>query len=130
MDYRPALRQRTGVGEYVHQLARALAERRAGDRRAGLNGDSVEVFTSSWKDRPAPAAVSDLGPAVRVIDRRIPVRLLNAGWHRLGWPSVEWLAGRAYDVVHSPTPMLVPSRRTTPPQPTASSSSANRWPTR
>ena len=25
LDYRPALRERTGVGEYVHQLARALA---------------------------------------------------------------------------------------------------------
>ena len=24
LDYRPALRQRTGVGEYVHELARAL----------------------------------------------------------------------------------------------------------
>lgn len=119
IDYRPALRQRTGVGEYVHQLARALAgqrvdrsvERRAGDRRAGSNADSVEVFTSSWKDRPSPAAVADLGPAVRVIDRRIPVRLLNAGWQRAGWPPIEWLTGRAYDVVHSPTPMLIASRR-------------------
>jgi glycosyltransferase involved in cell wall biosynthesis len=119
IDYRPALRQRTGVGEYVHQLARALAEqrvdrsveRRAGDRRAGVNSDSVDVFTSSWKDRPSAAAIADLGPAVRVIDRRVPVRVLNAGWHRLGWPPVEWLAGRAYDVVHSPNAMLIASRQ-------------------
>jgi glycosyltransferase involved in cell wall biosynthesis len=117
IDYRAALRQRTGVGEYVHQLARALAEqrvdrsveRRAGDRRAGVNADNVDVFTSSWKDRPTPAAVADLGPAIRVIDRRIPVRLLNACWQRAGWPPVEWLTGRSYDVVHSPNPMLVPS---------------------
>jgi glycosyltransferase involved in cell wall biosynthesis len=119
LDYRPALRQRSGIGEYVHQLARALAgqrvdrsaERRAGDRRAASNSDAVEVFTSSWRDRPEPAAVADLGPAVRIVDRRIPVRLLNACWHRHGWPPVEWITGRSYDVVHSPGPMLMPSSR-------------------
>ena len=31
LDYRPALRERTGVGEFVHELARALAT--DGDRR-------------------------------------------------------------------------------------------------
>ncbi len=118
IDYRPALRERTGVGEYVHQLARALAEqridrsvdRRAGDRRAGANADDVEVFTSSWKDRPSPEAMAQLGPSVRVVDRRVPVRCLNAAWHRLGWPPVEWLTLHRYDVVHSPNPLLVPSR--------------------
>jgi len=101
VDYRPALRQRSGVGEYVHQLARALAAR---------EGDQVDAFTSSWKDRPAPVDVADLGPGVRVVDRRIPVRWLNASWHRLGWPPVEWLTRRSYDVVHSPTPLLLPSK--------------------
>ena len=101
VDYRPALRQRSGVGEYVHQLARALAERK---------DDSVDAFTSSWKDRPAPADVADLGTGVRVVDRRIPVRWLNASWHRLGWPPIEWLTGRSYDIAHSPAPLLLPSR--------------------
>jgi glycosyltransferase involved in cell wall biosynthesis len=118
IDYRPALRQRTGVGEYVHQLARALAEqridrsmeRRAGDRRAGTNTDSVELFTSSWKDRPTPEAAADLGEAIRIVDRRIPVRLLNAAWQRFDWPPVEWLTGHYYDVVHSPNPLLIASR--------------------
>jgi glycosyltransferase involved in cell wall biosynthesis len=100
VDYRPALRQRSGVGEYVHQLARALAERQ---------DDRVDAFTSSWKDRPASADVADLGTGVRMVDRRIPVRWLNAAWHRLGWPPVEWVAGRRYDVVHSPAPLLLPS---------------------
>lgn len=117
LDYRPALRQRSGVGEYVHQLARALAaqridrslERRAGDRRAGANADTVEVFTSSWKHRPSPQAVAELGPTIRVIDRRLPVRLLNTAWHRLGWPPVERLTGHRYDVVHSTTPLLMPA---------------------
>lgn len=119
LDYRPALRQRTGIGEYVHQLARALAEqrvdrsaeRRVGDRRAVANADAVEVFSSSWKDRPSAGAIADLGAAVRLIDRRVPVRLLNAAWQRHGWPPVEWLAGRVYDVVHSPNATLIPSRR-------------------
>jgi glycosyltransferase involved in cell wall biosynthesis len=119
LDYRPALRQRTGVGEYVHQLARALAEpradrfpgRRGVDRPPGASADTVEVFTSSWRDRPSPAALADLGPTIRVIDLRIPVRCLNAAWHRLGWPPVEWLSGHAYDVIHSTTPLLIPSRR-------------------
>ncbi len=119
IDYRPALRRRTGVGEYVHQLACALAaqrvdrsaERRAGDRRAFAHADDLELFTSSWKDRPSPAEVAELGPATRVVDRRIPVRVLNAAWHRLEWPPVEWLTRHSYDVVHSPHPLLIPSRR-------------------
>jgi glycosyltransferase involved in cell wall biosynthesis len=99
IDYRPALRERSGVGEYVHQLTRALAT---------TGSDHVDVFTSSWKDRPAPDALSELG-RVGVIDRRVPVRLLNRLWHRLERPPVEVLTGRRYDVVHSPHPLLMPS---------------------
>jgi glycosyltransferase involved in cell wall biosynthesis len=118
IDYRPALRERTGVGEYVHQLTRALArqwidradERRVGDRRATLNADQVDIFTSSWKDRPSREALAELD-RVGVIDRRVPVRVLNLLWHRLERPPVEWLAGRRYDVVHSPHPLLLPSAR-------------------
>ncbi len=107
------------MGEYVHQLARALAERDTdgpaeGRRLTGRTGgaaDSVDVFTSSWTDRPAAADRQDLGERVRVVDRRIPVRWLNAAWHRLAWPPVEWVTGRSYDVVHSPTPLLLPSSR-------------------
>lgn len=99
VDYRPALRARTGVGEYVHQLVRAYA--------AGYH-DDVAVFTSSWSDRPGPGLTADLG--VRCVDRRIPVRLLNLLWHRAGWPPVEWLAGDA-DVVHAAHPLLIPARR-------------------
>jgi hypothetical protein len=49
VDYRPALRQRTGVGEYAHELTRALCRR---DPHA-----EVTLFSSSWKDRLAPDAV-------------------------------------------------------------------------
>ena len=103
IDYRPALRDRTGVGEWIHSLVSALAE-------LALDGSPLEpaldltVFSSSWKDRlgPVPAGVHR-------VDRRIPVRALNYGWHRLGWPPVEWIVGGAFDVVHSPHPLLIPT---------------------
>ncbi len=98
VDYRPALRQRTGVGEYIHQLVQAFGRRET---------DEMAVFTSSWKDRPSPGLSANL--KARVIDRRIPVAVLNALWHRTDWPPVEWLAGPA-DVVHSAHPLLIPTR--------------------
>jgi glycosyltransferase involved in cell wall biosynthesis len=49
-------------------------------------------------------------PGVRIVDRRLPVRLLNLAWHRLQWPPVEALAGGTYDVAHSPHPLLLPTR--------------------
>src|SRR5687768_5546679 len=102
VDYRPALRERTGVGGYMHNLVRAYARQRAG------TGDQVTVFTSSWKDRPAAGTSTELG--ARVVDRRVPVRVLNYMWHRLEWPPVEALAASA-DIVHAAHPLLIPSHR-------------------
>ena len=100
IDYRPALRARTGVGEYIHQAVKALARR---------GEDDITLFSSSWKDRPAPDLASEL-PNVRIVDQRIPVRTLNMAWHRFGWPPVEAVAGGTYDVAHSPHPLMLPSR--------------------
>lgn len=99
VDYRPALRTRTGAGEYVHELVRAYT---------AAHADDVAVFSSSWKDRPAPDTAARL--KARVIDRRIPVRLLHYLWHRLEWPPIEVVAG-ACDVVHAAHPLLIPARR-------------------
>jgi glycosyltransferase involved in cell wall biosynthesis len=99
LDYRPALRQRTGVGEYVHELARALV--------ALPDQDEITLFSSSWKDR-MPADLSREIPSVRLVDRRVPVQLLALAWNRLEWPPIDWLAGPA-DVVHAQTPVLIPS---------------------
>jgi glycosyltransferase involved in cell wall biosynthesis len=44
-----------------------------------------------------------------IIDRRIPVRVLNYLWHRLEWPPAEALAGPV-DVTHSAHPLLMPTR--------------------
>ena len=102
VDYRPALRERTGVGEYVHELARALAT-----PEAGVLNDAITLFTSSWKDRPAPALASEMPASVRIVDIKVPVRALVWSWNRLEWPPVDWLAG-AHDVVHSQSPLLIP----------------------
>jgi glycosyltransferase involved in cell wall biosynthesis len=100
IDYRPALRARTGVGEHIHQLSGALA-------RTG--SDEITVFSSSWKDRVSAALAAEL-PGVRIVDRRVPVAALNFAWHRLRWPPIETFAGGEYDIAHSPHPLLLPSR--------------------
>ena len=100
VDYRPALRERTGVGEYIHQLVRAYT--------AAHVDDEILLFTSSWKDRPASTVTADTG--ARVVDWRIPVRILNYLWHRREWPPAERLAGPV-DVAHSAHPLLMPARR-------------------
>ena len=98
VDYRPALRARTGAGAYVHGLVRAYTMR---------HDDEVSLFSRSWKDR----VTRDTGAALhaRVVDRRVPVRWLNYLWHRRAWPPVEALAGAA-DVVHAAHPLLIPAR--------------------
>jgi glycosyltransferase involved in cell wall biosynthesis len=98
LDYRPALRQRTGVGQYVHEMARALTP-------VLDEGDSLVLFSSSWKDRAPSGAV----PGAQVADARVPVRVLNFAWHRLEWPPVDWFSG-AVDVAHSAHPLLMPAR--------------------
>jgi glycosyltransferase involved in cell wall biosynthesis len=104
IDYRPALREPSGAGEYTHQLVRALVAMSAADSARPLE---MTLFSSSWKDRLVLSP--DLAGASGV-DRRIPVRLLNLAWHRLGWPTAEMLTGRAYDVTHSSHPLLLPAR--------------------
>jgi len=99
LDYRPALRARTGVGEYAHELAGALSRRLP-------PGDSLVLFSSSWKDRLLPGAI----PGVPVVDARVPVTFLNLAWHRLEWPPIETFTGEV-DVVHSMHPLLMPARR-------------------
>ena len=100
VDYRPALRERTGVGEFAHELVRALSRHPA--------GDEIAVFTSSWKDRPDPTLASEL-PSIRIVDVKLPVRALVWSWNRMEWPPVEWFAGPC-DVVHSQSPLLIPAQ--------------------
>jgi glycosyltransferase involved in cell wall biosynthesis len=100
IDYRPALRQRTGVGEYAHHLAAALVP------LLGEPPDGLTLFSSSWKDR-LPRSVL---PPARTIDARVPVRMLNRLWHRWEWPPVELFSGPV-DVAHAMHPLMIPARR-------------------
>ena len=45
-----------------------------------------------------------------MIDRRVPVSVLNYLWHRREWPPIELLAGPT-DVAHAAHPLLIPARR-------------------
>jgi glycosyltransferase involved in cell wall biosynthesis len=69
--------------------------------------ESLCLFSSSWQHRLSP----DVVPGAAVIDRRIPVRLLNLLWHRAQWPPVERIAGASFDIAHSAHPLLMPARR-------------------
>jgi glycosyltransferase involved in cell wall biosynthesis len=102
-DYRPALKERSGVGEYAHELARALL------RAEALHSDALHLtlFSSSWKDRLQPSG--ELTNAA-FVDRRVPVSVLNFAWHRLEWPAIESLVSGTIDVAHSLHPLLMPSR--------------------
>lgn len=100
IDIRPALSRATGVGRYFEGLVSGLQQ---------IDSEtSYVLFSSSLKERPRP---EPRPPNFRLVDRRIPVSVLNALWHRLGVPSFDWLAGSPIDVTHSPTPLRLPSRR-------------------
>jgi glycosyltransferase involved in cell wall biosynthesis len=108
LDYRPALRDRTGVGEWVHQLALHLLNLKSeGDAAAA--GLELTLWSSSWRDRPTPAVRRELNGAT-FVDRRVPVRPLTWAWNRVGWPPIEALTSRSFDVVHSTAPLLLPAR--------------------
>ena len=106
IDYRPALRERSGVGEYAHQLVRALLRTFPPSATDGLL--DLTLFSSSWKDRLQP--LPDIAGA-RAIDRHVPVRVLNFAWHRLRWPPAEALARAEFDVTHALHPLVMPARR-------------------
>lgn len=67
--------------------------------------DSLVLFSSSLRDRLDPAVV----PGASVVDVRVPVRVLNYAWHRLGTPPIEIFAG-ATDIVHAAHPLMIPTR--------------------
>ena len=99
LDYRPALRARTGVGEYVHRTAIALAATAPpGGRRGGLL-EQLEGSPAAAGpgDRDVVMPMSRCGPSTgRGID--------SDGLPSSGWPG-------DVDVAHSPTPLLLPAAR-------------------
>jgi glycosyltransferase involved in cell wall biosynthesis len=100
LDVRPSLSRPTGVGTYVLGLADRLPPLAPQDR--------FHFFSASVKERYPPRSWP---PNVRLVDRRLPVRGLNAVWNRLAWPPLDRLVGAPLDLVHSPTPLLIPCRK-------------------
>jgi glycosyltransferase involved in cell wall biosynthesis len=107
LDYRPALRERSGVGEYTHALAAALLEGHGG-QPSRERAIELTLFSSSWKDRLQPG--EELAQA-SIVDRRVPVGVLNFAWHRLEWPPIDSFVSESFDVAHSMHPLLMPARR-------------------
>ncbi|MCX6551239.1 MAG: glycosyltransferase family 1 protein [Acidobacteria bacterium] len=107
-DYRPALRARTGVGEWIHELVCALLRLKAGGEALASHIE-VTLLTASLKDRPEPAALAEVAGAT-LVHRRLPVRPLTWAWNRLNWPPVELVTGARFDVVHATSPLLLPRR--------------------
>jgi glycosyltransferase involved in cell wall biosynthesis len=81
-------------------------QRCAGERNGATSLD-VTLFSSSWKDRVVRDPRLE---GAAIVDRRVPVSLLNFAWHRLEWPAAEQLSGERFDVTHSMHPLLMPSR--------------------
>ena len=73
IDYRPALVERTGVGEYAHEMAQALLSLLPSD-------DKLTLFSSSVEAPPEPGRV----PGATII-YRIPVRTESPS-HRVRCP--------------------------------------------
>ena len=100
LDYRPALRERTGVGEYV---ARARRGARPAARPTTTADAVLELVEGSARRRRRL-------PGARVVDARVPVRAaeLRRGTGSSGRRSNGSPA--RVDVAHSLHPLLMPAR--------------------
>ena len=87
VDAAAAYHSETGIGRYTVELVRAMAEV---DPSVSL----ALLANSLRRRRP------DVSLPGRVVNPRIPARLLGWGWERLGWPPVEALVGEV-DVFHT-----------------------------
>ncbi|MEI6613766.1 MAG: glycosyltransferase family 1 protein [Chrysiogenales bacterium] len=100
-DIRVFLSAETGVGIYYKNLLSQLA---AIDRQ-----NRYMLFSSSWKERfplgKIPGFINR-----RLIDARIPVKVLNWLWYRWQYPPLEFFFKEKIAIAHSPTPMPMPCR--------------------
>jgi glycosyltransferase involved in cell wall biosynthesis len=100
LDIRPSLSKPTGVGSYVMALAQRLPELAPDDR--------FFLFSASLKERYPQRTWP---PNAVLVDRHLPVRALNYAWNRLEWPTMDRIVGAPLDLVHSPHPLLIPSKK-------------------
>lgn len=99
-DVRPFLKQETGVGVYFKNLLFELA---------GFDRENEYcLFSASWKDR-FPREKLPPFAKMRFVDKKWPVRLVNAAWDHFGRPRLDRVFGEKLDVTHSPTPLRLPA---------------------
>jgi glycosyltransferase involved in cell wall biosynthesis len=100
-DMRVFLSGETGIGTFYKNLLDQLALIDEENRYL--------LLSSSWKVRFPVAKVPDFANR-RLVDARIPVKVLNGLWNHLPFPALESLFNEKVDISHSPTPMLLPCR--------------------
>jgi glycosyltransferase involved in cell wall biosynthesis len=100
-DIRVFLSAETGVGTYYKNLLNQLA---VSDRK-----NRYLLFSSSWKQRFPIAKIPGFIDR-RLLDARIPVKLLNCLWYQWQYPPLEYFFREKIAIAHSPTPMLLPCR--------------------
>jgi len=100
-DVRPFLREETGVGVYFRNLLWELA-------RIDRENEYV-LFSASWKDRFPAEKIPPFAKG-RFIDKKWPVRAVDALWYGRRRPTLDRIAGAKLDLTHSPTPLLLPTR--------------------
>jgi len=99
-DVRPFLREETGVGVYLRNLLGALAQ---------TDGDNEYfLFSASFKQR-FPREKIPAFERMTFRDLRLPVRAVNFFWNKLGWPGLDGLFKVKLDIVHSATPLILPT---------------------
>jgi len=103
VDMRPALSRKTGVGHYIYYLMKHLILQNAGHQ--------YFLFSASLKDRFPADFLSGKEKNVSLIDRKIPVRFLNHLWHHYRYPPLDQLCGIPLDITYSPTPLILPGRK-------------------
>jgi len=100
-DVRPFLREETGVGVYFRNLLWELA-------RIDRENEYV-LFSASWKDRFPAEKIPPFAKG-RLIDKRWPVRAVDALWYGRRRPTLDRIARAKLDLTHSPTPLPLPTR--------------------
>src|SRR5688500_4346391 len=100
IDMRSSLGAPTGVGAVARGLARTLPARDPGSQYV--------LFSNSRSQRLVADGYA--APHVRIVDRRLPLRLLAALWDLTRLPRMEHLAGRC-DIVPSLEPLPLPVSR-------------------
>ncbi|MCX6567250.1 MAG: glycosyltransferase family 1 protein [Candidatus Aminicenantes bacterium] len=66
------------------------------------------LFSASFKDRFPRAKVPPFAK-LKFVDKRWPVRAVNAAWDMFGRPTLDRVFGGRLDLSHSPTPLCLPA---------------------